>query len=173
MSGGYDNSTYLGRAWPKGMTSHQRFMLSWKFDEKTGCWNWIGYATPKGYGVLKTKGTTATRAHRYSFEYYVGTIQPGQIICHRCDNPGCVNPMHLFAGTHQDNSDDKVAKGRQAKGEKLSHPRASGERNAQAKLKRAQIEFIRADERPQRAIAADYGVSQPAISKIKRGENWK
>lgn len=73
----------------------------------------------KGYGVMQITVNgkkTHNLMHRKSYELFVGEIEKGLIICHKCDNPKCVNPKHLFKGTHNDNVQDKVAKGRQAKG---------------------------------------------------------
>jgi DNA invertase Pin-like site-specific DNA recombinase len=81
--------------------------------------------------------------------------------------------MHLFLGTHQENEDDKVRKGRQARGERLSHPRAKGEANGNAKLTIQAVQEIRAATLPQRAVAKAYGVTQALVSKIQRGEIWK
>lgn len=83
-------------------------------------------------------------------------------VCHRCDNPVCVNPNHLFLGTPADNAADMVAKGRHC----------AGQLNRRAKLTDAQVIAIRADKRLQKQIAADYGVTLAAISHIKTGRRW-
>lgn len=74
------------------------------------CWVWTGPTTDKGYGKFKN-----TTAYRYSYELLVGPVPDRLHVLHRCDNPPCVNPAHLFVGTHQDNMRDKIAKGRGAK----------------------------------------------------------
>ena len=76
------------------------------------CWEWIGNKDKDGYGRLSLN--KIIRAHRYSWELYFGKIPGDLIICHRCDNPPCVNPDHLFIGTHLDNARDREKKGRGA-----------------------------------------------------------
>lgn len=78
---------------------------------ETGCWNWTAGKDRQGYGILKLN-RSMKKAHRVSYEYYVGPVPEGLLVCHNCDNPTCVNPTHLFTGTHQDNNQDKVNKGR-------------------------------------------------------------
>jgi hypothetical protein len=86
-----------------------------KSGEPDTCWPWTG-AKSGEYGalaVLDENGAWRRRpAHRVSYELVNGAIPNGMLVCHRCDNPPCVRPDHLFLGTHKDNSDDKVAKGR-------------------------------------------------------------
>lgn len=83
------------------------------------CWEWMGRRSKSGYGYFTirtmTKRITKSltwRAHRYSYVLYVGQIPVGLLVCHRCDNPKCVRPDHLFLGTHKDNAQDRDRKGR-------------------------------------------------------------
>jgi hypothetical protein len=80
-------------------------------NEQTGCWEWTGYCSPKGYAKL-TWGKDQLGS-RVSYRVFRGPIPDGRILCHTCDNPSCVNPDHLFVGTHQDNALDRWAKGRE------------------------------------------------------------
>jgi len=82
-----------------------------EIDPGSGCWNWKPCKSRDGYGVASYKSRNI-RAHRFSWMIFKGDIPTGQCVLHRCDNPSCVNPDHLFVGTHKDNVHDKLAKGR-------------------------------------------------------------
>lgn len=101
------------RAYP---SAEERF---WKKVDKRGpdeCWKWLA-STAHGYGQLKIPGQTSMAlAHRYSYELHFGPIPHDLWVLHKCDNPLCVNPAHLYLGTHQKNMHDMVAKGRQKRG---------------------------------------------------------
>jgi len=91
-------------------------------ETANGCIEWTGYRMPYGYGVIYWNGANRL-THRVSYELYHGNLDSNAIVCHRCDNPPCVKPEHLFAGTHADNVRDKVRKGRQPTGPRKTHCR--------------------------------------------------
>lgn len=101
-------------------SDEERFMTKYEKDPKTLCWNWKAGKHPYGYGffycTISEKRSTH-QAHRYSYFLYKGKIPAGMYICHHCDNPGCVNPSHLFLGTPKDNMEDMMKKGRHCYGE--------------------------------------------------------
>lgn len=139
------------------------------FEEKiwrepnSGCHLWTARCDKKGYGWFKTRISSERLAHRFSYLFYRGGIPPTMHVLHKCDTPGCVRPEHLFLGTNDDNCRDKVSKGRQAKGE--SH--------SSAKLTSDDIIAIRADMRPCKIIASQYGIDLSSIYSIRRGRVWK
>lgn len=96
-------------------TPIQRFEDKFKKDDKNKCWNWTAYKTKLGYGSFSLDGTSKiTWAHRASYILYVGEIPDGMFVCHKCDNPSCVNPNHLYIGTPKQNSRDRDLRGRAA-----------------------------------------------------------
>ena len=80
---------------------------NFKIDEKTDCWNWQGSTSSNGYGSVSIKGVNY-RANRLSYEYHEGDIPKDLMVLHECDNPQCVNPDHLYAGTGSDNAQDRT-----------------------------------------------------------------
>lgn len=154
-----------------------RFAMSYVFDFETKCWNWIGTinrGAKKQYGSIKVDKKSVA-AHRFSWEFYNNLkIPSGMIVMHICDNPKCVNPLHLKLGTHKNNMEDMVLKNRQAKDKSfLNRKPASGSKNGLAKLTELQAMEIFKDSRSQRAIGKQYGVSQAVIHNIKSKKTWK
>ena len=146
--------------------------LKERFESKVvranGCWRWSGNKHKQGYGKIHMDGGSAM-AHRVSYLLHKGSIPDGMMVCHRCDNPECTNPDHLFLGTALDNMRDKIAKGRHVG----AH---AGEGHHFAKLTRRQVEEIRRAYRrggvTQYELAARYGVTQTNISGIVNNRKW-
>jgi hypothetical protein len=101
-----------------------------KVKKVDGCWEWIGVKARNGYGLFTVSGRRLG-AHRVVYTLIRGEIPEGFCVLHQCDNPGCVNPEHLFLGTNADNVADRNAKGRTARGRDTVPPekRARGERH--------------------------------------------
>jgi transposase len=136
------------------------------------CWEWQGLKGKKGYGGLKIYDALrvckrrTVLVHRISYELFIGPIPEGLGVLHKCDNPPCCNPNHLFIGTNADNRADCVAKDRHSK----------GEQHTKAKLTEQHVIEIKAlliDGMPQRKIAKKYGVGHTVIGSIKNGLSWK
>ena len=134
----------------------------------TGCWEWVGAQTNSGYGKYYVNGRYWL-AHRLSFWIATGRLSDNKLICHKCDNPKCVNPVHLFEGTYADNNQDCVLKGRHvpfhAKGEINTHNKLS-EKDV------VKIYDLRGSKKL-KDIAAEYGVNTTTISHIWQQRTWK
>jgi len=133
-------------------------------DEVTGCWNWTGGLFDSGYGRVTKNGKNAL-AHRVSYAHFFGSIPEGLQVCHKCNNKRCINPDHLYVGTHNDNMRDVT----------LTDVH-KGENNAKALLTQSQVLEIKAHIRERkivyRKIAEMYGVSRQAIKDIASGRTW-
>lgn len=155
-------------------TPEQRFWA--KVERTDGCWIWKAARNPAGYGMFGTgpRGTRIVLAHRYSFELAYGPIPHGILICHHCDNPACVRPDHLFAGTNSDNMKDSAKKHRNA-GQR--HPEMrQGENHGMAKLTENDVLTIRKLSQegwPGIAIARRFSITPTHISKIVRHLAWR
>jgi hypothetical protein len=136
------------------------------------CWEWQGTINHYGYGQIMI-GRKSLKAHRLAWMLYKGEIPKDMFVCHKCDNPPCVNPDHLFLGTSADNNHDMYAKGR---GRKIIPSESAGENNPRAKLTWEKVRSIRheyKEGKTQDALAEKYGVNQMSISFIIRNIHWK
>jgi hypothetical protein len=148
------------------LTIAERLSRNSRLDPATGCIEWTSTKS-RGYGVLRVGGRKGKTflAHRLSFEEAKGPIPDGMVICHHCDNPGCINLDHLFLGWQADNHADMTAKGR--------NPIVRGVDNGQHVLTEDEVRSIRAAKGvSMRGLARRFGVTHPQIIKIRRRESW-
>ena len=158
-------------------TVEERFWA--KVERGPGCWEWKASRSRQGYGQFgMDRGGprwSNSPAHRVAWEFTYGPIPSGLLICHRCDNPPCCNPEHLFLGTVSENAVDSVAKGRWMVHRHRNQP--CGERNINAKLTEAAVRDIRRRYAEggisQQTLADEYGVGQTKISAVVRRQTWR
>jgi len=133
------------------------------------CWEWRAFVHPRGYGTLNVN-KKMEHAHRVSWVIHYGKIPDGLCVCHKCDNRKCVNPKHLFLGTHLDNAIDRDIKGRG------KIPDNRGENHGMSKLTKEEILIIRelysSGKYVQREIADIFGVCRQTISDIVNKTSW-
>ena len=140
-----------------------------KVRKSDGCWEWQAHRFRTGYGALRISGKTET-AHRVSYRLNVGPIPEGLWVLHRCDNPGCVRPDHLFLGTRLDNVADMDAKGRRTQAiltvADVQEIRARAEMLPRTRSgKRKMGSMIQ--------LAAEYGVSKGTIKYVVARKLWR
>ena len=162
-------------------------VLLWRRVEKgTGCWEWRGCRSKKGYGITTWYDSSGRKGHRQThraaWELCNGPIPRGLMVLHRCDNPTCVNPEHLFLGTAADNSADMVAKGRSMRGnqewrERVAAKIPRGEAAHHTKLRTTDVLAIRdlyeAGNITMQRLAVRFGVSRGTVHDILAGITWK
>lgn len=138
----------------------------WKFvarGQPDQCWPWVGAKDGIGYGLFRITSSRIERAHRVALRLSGTPVERGKIVCHRCNNPTCCNPAHLYVGTPKTNADDREAAGRHA----------HGERSGRAKLTEADVRAIRSYPRGAWLTGRAFGVSPGAVAAIRAGRNWR
>lgn len=149
-------SPVIKRPNPRG-TPAERF---WRYVEKKGvdeCWLWTGYVDKDGYGWLRV-GHQLLRSHRFSYAMVHDDLKDDVMVLHTCHNQACVNPQHLYLGTHEQNMSDRMIAGHYAFGEK----------HCRSKISDAQVEEIRTSTLPYKELSRLYGISISQIGNIKR-----
>lgn len=147
----------------------ERFWEKVKRGAPDECWEWQAAKTEKGYGRLTSGRKNHLKAHRVAFALANGgTVDDDTNVLHRCDNPPCCNPAHLFAGTRRDNTQDMIRKGRNS-----PPPHYFGAKHPATKFDETVARSIISDTRKIAEIAADYDVSHMTIYRIKHRKSWK
>lgn len=142
--------------------SEKQILRFWSYVEiGDGCWNWCKCIKPNGYGQVNINNKKY-HAHRIAYQIYFGELPGELLVCHRCDNRLCCNPSHLFLGTHQDNSDDKLSKGRSN----------TGERQGNSKLTSQVVHQIRSLKITGQEASKRFGISPAQVSRIRTGKHW-
>lgn len=133
-------------------------------NPETGCLEWMGFRNKKGYGMITVRIEDKYRTclvHRLSYTEYVGQIPEGMFVCHKCDNPRCIKPDHLFIGTNLDNTRDRESKKR---------------RHGKAKVTMEQVILarkLRKEGREYVEIAKIIGIKPSGVRSVVQGINWK
>lgn len=130
------------------------------------CWPWIAHVNEHGYGRFMLNGKSCG-AHRVALLLSGGGGFGGAFALHSCDNPPCCNPAHLRWGTHRENMDEMILRGRSVR----CSPKGSA--HAKAKLDEAAVRIIKRDARNNQQIANDFGVSRECVRDIKNGLKWR
>lgn len=165
----------MNKTGPKPLPLSERF---WRHVNKRSadeCWEWRGHKLKTGYGTFNLNASRANRecttAQRVAWHLTNGEIPQGKDICHRCDNPPCVNPAHLWVGTPKENTHDMIRKDRHRSGW------VPGEKNGQSILTESDVLKIREhhsnDAYSRNELASIFGVSESAIKKVCYGYTWK
>lgn len=156
--------------WPEWHRNNPPEKRFWDKVDKKGpdeCWNWSRSVDGGGYGFFRCIQLGEQKTHRLAWILTNGKIPKGIQVCHKCDNPRCCNPKHLFLGTYYDNMRDAMAKGRQ--------PVVKGSGHICAKLKECNIPEIRnmiSYGMTQKQVGFRFGVHQSVISEIINGKAW-
>lgn len=152
-----------------------RFWTKVDKSSPNGCWEWTATKNNKGYGCFSARQIipgrkTKALAHRLSYAYFKGPIPPGQNILHSCDNPACVNPDHLRAGSQSENISESVAKGRKPlaniRGEQIGTSRLTAEKVFSIREK-----YLAGVPRAQ--IASEADISEVTIKRVVSGRSWQ
>jgi hypothetical protein len=143
----------------------ERFEFFSMPEPNSGCQLWLGSLSESGYGETSLNGKSI-RAHRAVWIVANGPIPAGLCVCHKCDVRACIALPHLKLGTHQDNTDDRVLKGRRI------HVSMPGELNPAAKLTPAQVVQIFCSPKSESQLAEEYAVHESTVGGIRRGQKW-
>lgn len=150
----------------------------WSYVDKGSpaqkCWLWSAGVFSNGYGQFRVR-SRKVKVHRFAYELCVGHIPEGLCVCHSCDNRRCVNPAHLFLGTHLENAQDRQGKGRGASGPDRAKG-SPGEKNPGAKMTVAKVWAIRqlyGGDFSFRCLARAFGICVSQVANIVHRRSWR
>lgn len=146
------------------ITKIKEYMLTKSTSLSNGCIEWIGARNKGRYGTINIAGKSIL-VHRLSYYIYVGPFDVSLLVCHKCDNPSCINPEHLFLGTNKDNVDDMMNKKR--------HRTLRGEDHTNHKLTEEQVKEIFHSKLKLSEIASQYNIHKHLAFLIKKKQIWK
>lgn len=161
-----------------------------RVEKSDGCWRWTATKIPRGYGMSWWPDEGPELAHRVSYRLQFGDIPVGMQVLHKCDVRDCVNPDHLFLGTHQDNMDDMVRKGRhysKTSPEKYARGLRNGAYTKPERIRRGEnhpyailtaelvlaIRRAASEGKKNARIAETFGLNPKTVGTVKRRETWK
>jgi hypothetical protein len=186
MSKSFSKEERLEAFWVKvnkhsGIYPSKVAVKEWPEIKDTECWLWIASKDDRGYGYFGVGKGKILKAHRFSYKLKHGKLSKKKpCVCHKCDKESCVRPLHLFAGTDEDNMYDRDKKGRQSKGEKHSlackrnQPDRRGELHGKAKLTEKKVLQIRdkAAKHSNVDLAQMYNVTAATIGHVVNRQTW-
>ena len=150
-----------------GLSEEQRFLALADVKSAKECWEWKSSRRPDNYGQWRRSSGQIELAHRAAWRLFRTEIPKGAFILHRCDNPPCVNPAHLFLGSQTDNMRDMWNKGRARPGQ------SKGEAHGMSKLTAEAVRDIRTSPESGVVLSKKYGISQTTVSDVRKRRIWK
>lgn len=139
-----------------------------KGSKPNDCWGWSAFKNDKGYAQLKMAKDKWVGAHRISYELFNGEIPKGLQVCHCCDNPECVNPLHLFTASFRVNMLDKISKGRQNTSRGVGNPHSKFTKEQVLKIRKLSSEGVQTKE-----LKSMYNVNRSTIKDLVAGRTYK
>ncbi len=158
--------------WKLGLIKPAVATIKQKIEEysvpvpEAGCWIWTRAVNNKGYGTVSVGNQKAKYAHRMYYSEFKGEIPDGMEVCHKCDTPACVNPDHLFLGTHHENMMDSSKKGR------IRTTPRSGTRHHKAVFDNESLKYIRTSKESNKQLAEKFGCCKATVVRAKKGQTY-
>lgn len=154
------------------LSAIQRFNIYCSDPDENGCINWLAKKDKDGYGKIQIEPGNRVLSHRFSYEHFIGKIPKDIWVLHKCDNPSCVNPQHLFLGNAKDNALDRSKKGRGARNNLAGYPMKMLPNSKLSKSDVLEIRKLLESKNTMIHIASIFNVNKMAIFNIKHKITW-